>query len=177
MNTKRFIFCLMAMWLLFQQSAVFAAGESLTKAIPRVNNGNQDQQAQNPISAKECPVVYDNKAYTDQNNIPRIDSEAASIVREDGSRRQGNTYSQNFWMLLFGAYLFLLIFNLSFEFEKKEKLQWFWESLFTFLAIYVWDNLDVGRVNSWFPGAVLESGIIIYAFYFYFLDKKTKANK
>ena len=33
---------------------------------------------------------------------------------------------------------------------------------------------DDGRSNSWFPGVVLESGIIIYAFYFYFLDKKLR---
>jgi len=119
-------------------------------------------------------------AASDNKVIPRIDDEAASIVREDKvekpfiaevSADKGNIYPQNFWMLLFGAYLFLLIFNLSFEFGKKKKLQWFWEAVFTFLAIYVWDNLDVSRSNSWFPGVVLESGIIIYAFYFYLHTK------
>jgi hypothetical protein len=146
---------------------------------------HQDEQLQDRKNTKECPVVRDNASYNNQDKIPRIDSEAASIVREDKSGvslsenvsvGRKNIYSQNFWMLLFGAYLFLLIFNLSFEFEKKQKLQWFWEALFTFLAIYVWDNLDIGRNNSWFPGAVLESGVIVYAFYFYFLDKKSKVN-
>ncbi len=119
---------------------------------------------------------------------PRIDEEAASIVKNEkgevveekgvNSRVEKieSIYTQNFWMLLFGAYLALLIFNLSFDFEKREDLQWFWEAALTFLALYTWDNLDAFRSNSWFPGVVLESGIIIYAFYFYFLDKKLKAN-
>lgn len=118
--------------------------------------------------------------------IPRIDDEAASTVKKNKVEKaiytkvpenKGDVYSQNFWMLLFGFYLFLLIFNLSFEFEKKQKVQWFWEAVLTFLALYAWDSLDIARSNTWFPGIILESGIIIYAFYFYFLDKKCSKRK
>ena len=111
--------------------------------------------------------------------IPRIDNEAAAIIRGDEKIKlteEKNIYSQNFWMLLFGAYIFLMIFNLSFDFRKKQKLQWFFESVLTFLAIFVWDQLDFGRENAWFAGVVLESGIIIYGFYFYFLKKKLALN-
>lgn len=151
------------------------------------NKRDQDQQGQDRGKDLQCPVVYDDTSYADEDVIPRIDDEAASIVRDKDGKiveekgagmmagKNKSGYSQNFWMLLFGAYLFLLIFNLSFDFKKKNKIQWFWEALFTFLAIYVWDNLDIGRDNSWFPGVILESGVIIYAFYFYFLDKKSMA--
>jgi len=112
---------------------------------------------------------------------PRIDEEAASIVREENvekpasakaSTGEENIYTQNFWALLFGAYIFLMIFNLSFDFGKKKKVQWLLEAVLTFLAIFVWDQLDFARVNSWFPAVILESGIIIYGFYFYFIRKR-----
>ncbi len=145
---------------------------------------------QQPVSAKASETNLQVKVVSPEEKVektvPRIDDEAASIVKEDkvekpisvkAPEKRDNVYSQNFWMLLFGFYLFLLIFNLSFEFGKKKKLQWFWEAVFTFLAIYVWDNLDVTRLNTWFPGVVLESGIVIYAFYFYFLDKEGSKEK
>lgn len=117
--------------------------------------------------------------------VPRIDDEAASIVREDKAEKsvstkillgEENIYSQNFWMFLFGAYVFLMIFNLSFDFEKQRKIQWFLEAFLTFLAIFVWDQLDFERVNSWFPAVILESGIIIYGFYLYFMRKRLSLN-
>jgi len=115
-----------------------------------------------------------------EKKVPRIDDEAAycersSFVSEEAlASKEGESivYPQNFWMFLFGAYIFLMIFNLSFDFGKRDNLQWFWEAALTFLAIFVWDNLDVARVNSWFPGVILETGIIIYGFYFYFFREK-----
>lgn len=118
--------------------------------------------------------------------VPRIDNEAASIVREDKAEKsvlaktslgEESIYSQNFWVFLFGIYIFLMIFNLSFSFKAKSnsgvesELQWFWESVLTFLAIFTWDKLDLFRENSWFPAVILESGIIIYGFYLYFIKK------
>ena len=116
--------------------------------------------------------------------VPRIDDEAASIVRNDvgevveenwkevEARESQKKYSTDFWIFLFGAYLFLLIFNLSFDFTKTKEAHWFWEFVYTFLAVFIWDQLDFGRSNSWFPGVVMESAIVIYVFYFYFLKKR-----
>ncbi len=122
----------------------------------------------------------------------RIDEEAAMTVREEikvSREKMGDEnfsesrnlkkeiYSEQFWVFIFGAYLFLLVFNLSFNFQKSQKIQWFWEAFYTFLAVFVWDQLDFPRTNSWFPGAVMEAGIIIYAAYFYFLNNKIKTEK
>jgi hypothetical protein len=156
MKMKCFIFCLALAGLFsFQQPAIAQTSETKIKVLPRI-----DEEA--------ASIVKPARNATQ--------SVAGGELRDESSNLNGNVYSQNFWMLLFGAYLFLLIFNLSFEFEKKQKLQWFLEAVLTFLAIYVWDNLDIPRTNTWFPGVVLESGIIIYAFYFFFLNKKLKVN-
>lgn len=118
---------------------------------------------------------------------PRIDEEAAMTVREKvmvsgeeemkSETQKKATYSEQFWVFIFGVYLFLLVFNLSFNFEKSKKIQWFWEAFYTFLAVFAWDRLDFPRTNGWFPGAVMEAGIIIYAAYFYFLNNKIRAEK
>lgn len=119
---------------------------------------------------------------------PRIDEEAAMTVREKvmvsgeekeivSETRKKATYSEQFWVFIFGAYLFLIVFNLSFNFKKSQSIQWFWEALYTFLAVFVWDRLDFPRTNGWFPGAVMEAGIIIYLAYFYFLNNKIMTEK
>jgi hypothetical protein len=120
---------------------------------------------------------------------PRIDQGAAEIVKEsEGAKNYQILLSennhcaslpQNIWIILLGAYLFLIIFNLSYEFEKTRKIHWFWESLYTILALLAWYNFDECRKFTWFAPSVIESGIIIYAFYFYFrnnFNKKSPQN-
>ena len=112
----------------------------------------------------------------------RIDEEAASIeknekgevVEETGTvaKKNESQYSKSFWLFLLTAYVFLLLFNLTFNFEKEQKVQWFWEAVYTFLAIFVWDQLDFKREFEWYPGAIMQVGIVIYVFYFYFFRKK-----
>ncbi|MFA5777086.1 MAG: hypothetical protein WC906_01450 [Parcubacteria group bacterium] len=149
MKINHFIVCLLLAMALFGflNSSLASQERSQVKVVPRID----DEAAYTERNTEE---INGNKLEIDKNNNEAV-------------------YSQNFWMLLFGAYLFLLIFNLSFEFGKKKKLQWFWEAVFTFLAVYVWDNLDSSRSNTWFPAVILESGIIIYGFYFYFFSKKS----
>jgi len=139
-----------------------------------------------PLAFLTVFFIYAGFAYfADANNgpgkvLPRIDDEAAYSERppfasEEASVGKGNNssiYSQNFWVFLFGTYIFLMIFNLSFDLEKKKEIQWFLEAFLTFLAIFAWDNLDIARDNSWFPPVILESGIIIYGFYLYFMRKR-----
>lgn len=118
---------------------------------------------------------------------PQIDEEAAEIVKEDQGKEnyeillEGNNHCrslpENLWVFLLGAYLFLIIFNLSFEFEKAGNIRWFWESLYTVLALLAWFNYDGCRTNTWFAPAVIESGIIIYAYYLYYFKRANRKKK
>jgi hypothetical protein len=116
---------------------------------------------------------------------PRIDEEAASDEKKEDPGEQNyeillssnghcRTLPQNLWVMLLGIYIFLLLFNLSFELEKRKKLRWFWEALYTMLALLAWYNFDQCRGNSWFAQSVIFNGIIIYSFYLYFWSNKIK---
>jgi len=99
----------------------------------------------------------------------RIDEKAAFAVREEGVTKEidCDQWPEKFWVFLFGAYLFLLVFNLSFGLKNKKKIQWFWELLITLLALWTWKKLDVCQMHPWFYYCILESGVIIYFFYAY----------
>lgn len=108
--------------------------------------------------------------------IPKIDSEAAFSVREKniGQKADSEKFPEKFWVFLFGVYLFLLVFNLSFGLKKKKK-QWFWELLITLLALWTWKKLDPSQNFRWFYYCILESSVIIYFFYLYsFLTSSKK---
>jgi hypothetical protein len=53
--------------------------------------------------------------------VPKIDSEAAFIVREKNAEKEMDNakFPEKFWIFLFGAYLFLLVFNLSLGLKRK----------------------------------------------------------
>lgn len=107
---------------------------------------------------------------------PRIDDEAASVERVavcNAEKEACSTLPTGTWLFLLFAYCALLIFNLTYNFKKAVKTQWFWELLYTLLAIaawYVWDSC--GAANIWYPEFVLKTGIVIYGIYWYFFQKK-----
>jgi hypothetical protein len=107
----------------------------------------------------------------------RIDEKAAFAIREENVTREIDCtkWPEKFWIWLFGAYLFLLVFNLSYGLKNKNKIQWFWELFFTLLALWTWKKLDACEMQRWFFYCVIESGLIIYGFYLYsFLTSKKK---
>jgi len=116
---------------------------------------------------------------------PRIDDEAASIVseREEAVCAPEKavpicaSLPAEVWIFLLAAYLFLLIFNLSYDFGKAKKIRWFWEGLFTLLALYAWYVYDGCRTFIWFPLYVMKLGIIIYLFYIYLMADKLKTER
>lgn len=117
----------------------------------------------------------------------RIDNQAVEITKENegeknyaillGENGHCASLPQGAWVLLLGAYVFLIIFNLSFEFRKRKKIQWFWESLYTVLALLAWYDFDECRQNNWFAQSVIIEGIVIYGFYFYYFSQKIKNNQ
>lgn len=104
---------------------------------------------------------------------PQIDKEAAAIVKVEKTPAC-SAFSAGAWVFLLCAYLFLLIFNLVYGYLKNLQIQWFWEFLYTALAMGTWFYLDQCRTNLWFPLYVLKLGIIIYLFYLYFWHEKIR---
>ena len=129
-------------------------------------------------------VVRDSLQNFDMKNIPkisdikgpRIDDQAASVERMavcSNEEKACQTLPNGIWMFLLFAYGALLIFNLTYKFKEATKIQWYWELIYTMLAIiawYVWDQC--GNMNIWYPEFVLKIGIVIYGIYLYFFQKK-----
>lgn len=103
---------------------------------------------------------------------PRIDEEAAAIVRENKSTSECVTLPAKIWIFILMAYLFLMLFNLFYDFEKSNNIHWFWEGFYTILTIFAWTNFDKCGVNLWFPLYVLKLGTVIYLAYLYLYYKK-----
>lgn len=135
----------------------------------------------------------DRKSYQERKDIPklseikgpRIDSGAASIVREEGEgenicaissmgAKGCATLPVGTWVLLLATYLFLIIFNLGITFGKRNTVQWVWEAVYTVLALGSWFLWDGCRENLWFPLYVMALGVPIYLFYLYFFWEKQK---
>jgi len=104
---------------------------------------------------------------------PRIDEKAAMVVKEnDRILPLCNTFPSELWIFLLTAYLFLMLFNLFINFEHSHKIQWFWESGYTILALWNWYAFFCCRQNIWFPLYVLKLGTIVYLVYLYLYYKK-----
>lgn len=104
---------------------------------------------------------------------PRIDSEAAAIVKKDNKIIPlCQTLPGELWILLLAAYLFLLFFNLFYDFENAWKIRWFWEGLYTLLALFGWYAWDSCHINIWFPLYVIKLGVIVYLVYLYLFYKQ-----
>lgn len=76
------------------------------------------------------------------------------------------------WMFLLIAYVALLVFNLAFPFERTVRIQWRFEALLTALVLLAWYQWDTAEAYPWFPLAILQTGILVYAIYLYFFDRR-----
>lgn len=144
-------------------------------------------QNKNLLSQQKIYLQKDSLQNFDMRNIPKIsnikgpsiDGQAASVEKISVSNFTGravanSTLPAKIWIFLFIAYAVLLIFNLAYNFSRAVKIQWFWEFLLTLLAVAVWFVFDSQKINIWYPVFILKTGIIIYAVYLYFFNKKQK---
>lgn len=74
--------------------------------------------------------------------------------------------------LMLLAYWVVMYFNLFYRIEESKNVRWFWEAVYTVLALVGWYYLDRCRTNVWFVYAMLVSGFVIYLAYLYFFKKK-----
>lgn len=76
------------------------------------------------------------------------------------------------WFFLLATYCALLIFNIRYQYKKNQEICWFWESLYTILALLAWYRFDGCRRNAWFFVAVLLVAAAVYMSYVHVLNKK-----
>lgn len=114
---------------------------------------------------------------------PRIDDEAAMIVVAEPSPALPApacfTLPGSMWALLLAAYVALLIFNLSYTFERAagNRIQWFWEVLYTLLFVVGWYIWDECRTAVWFPFSIVKFGLLVFALYAYLSEKKSSEKR
>ncbi|MCX6766115.1 MAG: hypothetical protein NT136_04120 [Candidatus Moranbacteria bacterium] len=77
--------------------------------------------------------------------------------------------------LILAAYVLLMIFTLSYRFQEQKSIRWFWQVIYTVLALIGWYYLDRCRTNTWFVYATIISGFAIYLAYLYFFRKKIQS--
>lgn len=107
-----------------------------------------------------------------------IDSRAAAIVLDEKNSISSvyplscSTLPTEAWVFLLFAYIALLVYNFSFTFKKATSPQWFWETLYTVLALVAWYVFDGCQTHIWFPLMIIKTGLIIFIFYVYLLERK-----
>lgn len=170
---------------LFQEKVFIQKDSSLTTGDSCCKLGKENLKSDFAGCQNDKFVVRDSLQNFDMKNIPkisdirgpRIDDQAASVEKVLVSNSAKKTFANStlptkLWVFLIFAYIALLIFNLAYNFNSAVKIQWFWELLYTLLAIAVWLAFDSQKINIWYPVFILKVGIIIYAVYLYLFNKK-----
>jgi len=136
---------------------------------------NMSQNALEQASALKEPVLRISEI-----TGPQIDFGAALVaVADDNSIPSAalsscRTLPTYLWIYLLLAYVALLVYNFSSTFKKATTPQWFWEKLYTALALLAWYVFDGCRAYPWFPLTILKAGVILFVAYVYLLEKKKK---
>jgi len=100
--------------------------------------------------------------------------EASALVVGGGADLSCQNLPVEMWIFILLAFIFLLIFNLAYDFAKAKKIQWGWEIILLLLTLWVWFVFDQCRTMIWFPLYTIKLGLIIYLAYLYFFEKKPK---
>lgn len=110
---------------------------------------------------------------------PMVNDTAASIECYDDSistEIKQNTLPMRVWIFMLVSYVSLLIFNLSYDFGTRNRVQWAFELLLTYVYVFEWVYFDPSGINIWFPLYVIKLGIIVYCAYLYFYKKRAEFN-
>lgn len=149
-----------------------------SQCLPQEETSLQKDLLPNP-EPENIPKISDTKG-------PQIDTQSAAVsmtvtfkapekpIVPEASEKiiDSEILPVKIWIFLFLTYVVLLIFNLAYNFKRTKKIQWFWELALTFLALSVWYALGRDQNNAWYPTYIVKIGILIYALYLYFFNKK-----
>ncbi len=168
--------CLFLIIDIFSLSAITYRGSDVLLNISgQSGSSTNSERAVQPLASKNIPKISEIKG-------PRIDDEAAMIAVEESLSAEAQAKAcfslpAEIWVFLLIAFVALLIFNLTYDFGRATKIQWGWELglvLLTLLAWFIWDEC---RTSVWFPLSIIKMGVIIYALYLYFFERKFPKGK
>lgn len=108
---------------------------------------------------------------------PQIDAEGAMAFVDQTGRtvpiRFCDTLPTNVWVFLIVAYVILLSYNLVSGFRPGRPVQWFWEGVLTTAALLAWVVWEECRGYAWYPLAIVQFGITLYALYLLSYRRRT----
>lgn len=161
---------------IFSLSAItYRGSDALLNISGQSASSVNTERAVQPLVSKNIPKISEIKG-------PRIDDEAAMIVVEETLSAEAQakvcfSLPVEVWIFLLIAFVALLVFNLTLNFEKAISVQWGWELGLAVLTLGVWFLWDECRMYVWFPLSIIKMGVIIYALYLYFFEKKFSEEK
>lgn len=123
-----------------------------------------------PFETSEGTVLNEPALKLSEIRDARIDTAAASIILSDAG--EAHTLPVALWTFLLVAFVALLAFNLGYGLWKRLPLQWGWESVYALLFLLGWFVWDESRQAIWFPFLLLETGLIVYAIYLSFWERR-----
>lgn len=173
-NLVAVFLCLFLVIDIFSLSTITYTGSDALLSISGQNTSSvNSERIVQPLVSKSIPKISEIKG-------PRIDDEAAMIVVEEAPSAQAKVCFSlpiEIWVFLLIAFVALLVFNLTYDFERATKIQWGWELALVLLALVTWFIWDECRTSVWFPLSIIKTGVIIYALYLYFFERKFPREK
>lgn len=168
---------MVVLFLVDDSYLIFSGQPDPNKDISYVKiSGDAPSYKNNFLAKNEEPILKISEI-----SGPMIDSGAAVISKENVCQYESVAAERipaKIWILLIMAYVFLIVFNLTYEFRKSVNLRWFWELLYTLFFLSLWFYYDAGQTKMWFPLYIIKLGVIIYIAYLYFFSiRKSKVNQ
>ena len=161
--------------------ALFLVLEGAAALPASMGTGQDDMLIRRGPAAQEAVVATKRIPKLSEMRGPRIDDEAAAIVLDDAVVADVapacETLPADICVMLFFAYLALMVFNLSYRFvfpADQHRIQWFWEAAYTLAFIGMWYAWDGCRSAEWYPIAIAKMAVFLYAAYLYFFDRRMR---
>ncbi|MCD6149508.1 fibronectin type III domain-containing protein [bacterium] len=101
--------------------------------------------------------------------IGGTEKENGEVAGEHGRDCKGQSWW--IWALALIVYAILFNFNNFFGEQKRERIRWFWEALYTIVALSLWNMFDQCHINIWFPCLIIIIGLSSYGYYLWGMKK------
>ena len=138
------------------------AGNILASSLN--SNGSEDEEKN-----EEASVV---DSSSPSSEIRETEKENGEVAGEHGRDCKGRLWW--IWALALIVYIILFNFNNFYGEQKREKIRWFWEALYTIVALSLWNMFDQCHINIWFPCLIIIVGLLSYGYYLWGMKKASR---